>query len=210
MEELRSTEALEKEIENEANTQAKFILEKAERDANTIRTQLDERTNNFESEQKILFQKKIEDAKTNFASRLPLEKSRRALSFVENEIVKNINEYLLNLSRETRLSILVSRFAKFKHVFARKKFGARVFGFSADETKVAFQKNNVLLLSCETMSENENVDEFEKKLDLHEGIIVEAEDKSLLCKLTFSEMIAEILQKYRSELATALFGENFV
>lgn len=208
MEELRSTEAIEKEIQDEANAQAKFILEKAERDTTGLRESLKTRVNDFERDAEKTFQKKITEAKLNFEGRIPLEKSRRALLFAERAIIKNINEYLSNLSKETRLSILVSRFSKYKQVFARKKFGACVFGFTAEETKAAFQKNNVLLLSLKQIPYETVFDEFEQKLDLHEGIIVEAEDKSVFCKLTFSEMIGEILKKYRSELVKALFGEG--
>ena len=41
---------------------------------------------------------------------------------------------------------------------------------------------------------------------MHEGIILDSDDKSVKIRLTIEELVTEILDKYRNELAVTLFG----
>ena len=43
-------------------------------------------------------------------------------------------------------------------------------------------------------------------IDLHEGIILDSQDKSVKIRLTIEELVVELLDKYRNELAVTQFG----
>ena len=157
MEELRSTEILDKEIQSDARKKAERILERAEAEAKTLFTAV--------------------------ASRL---------ATAEQELQKKTDE-------------ACAEFAKDKDALYGKKVFVSIYGFNMDAVKNCF--DDVLqVLRYEQTEFNKRIAEDDCGLEKKEGIIIESEDKTVRIRLTVPEFTQNVLNTYRTELYSALFG----
>ena len=197
MEELRSTDILDKEIQNDARKKAESILEQGKKKAQEILAQTQGRLDAAKEQKEKFYAAKEEKIQRDSDASLPLEKGRFLVSFIGSSIDQAIADYLGGLSADKRLA-LVSKILDGKDELLKgKKFSAKVCGFERDEAKKAIEKKlGSELLSCEKI-QNEN---------LPEGVLLESEDKSVKIRLTIEEIISEAKDKHYQEMAAALFG----
>ena len=76
MEEFRSTEILDKEIQEDARRKAERLIKRAETDGQVLLDENQARIEKTAAEKKALYAKKLESYKTDLAAALPLEKER--------------------------------------------------------------------------------------------------------------------------------------
>ena len=209
MEELRSTEVLDKEIETDARKKAERILAKADSDGKALVADVANRIEKFTEEKTAEYQKKTENYRADRDAVVPLEKERFLVSFIESAIVKAIDSYLDALGEEKRIALAVRRWNTYKSVVAFQKVNAFVFGFDAANAEAALKKEGVSLASCTPVAYEKSGDEGIDGLTFNEGIILETEDKMIRCRLTLSQIVGELKTEYRAELAKALFGGRF-
>ena len=203
MQELRSTDILDKEIQADARKKAERMLQKADRECELLLSSIDAELEKAANEKKQFFERKLEAFETDRKAVVPLEKERFKVSFIQNTIIQNINKYLEELTEAKRLE-LASRNFDFK---TDLKLNAYVYGFSTDEAKKFLSKklgNN--LLSCTQTKFGATVLEEELGLSKPEGIILESEDKNFRCRLTLNEVIEKLLDSNRAEFSATLFG----
>lgn len=205
MEELRSTEILDKEIQSDARKKAERILERAEAEAKTLFTAVASRLANAEQE----LQAKTDEACAEFAkdkdAALPLEKARFFVSYVQETMEKCLNAYTKNLSEDGRLSLLFGAFQKYTDALHGKKVFVYIYGFNMDAVKNRF--DDVLqVLRYEQTEFNKRIAEDDCGLEKKEGMIIESEDKTVRIRLTIPEFTQNVLNTYRTELYSALFG----
>ena len=203
MQELRSTDILDKEIQADARKKAERMLQKADRECELLLSSVDAELEKAANEKKQFFERKLEAFETDRKAVVPLEKERFKVSFIQNTIIQNINKYLEGLTEAKRLE-LASRNFDFK---TDLKLNAYVYGFSTDEAKKFLSKklgNN--LLSCTQTKFGATVLEEELGLSKPEGIILESEDKNFRCRLTLNEVIEKLLDSNRAEFSATLFG----
>ena len=209
MEELRSTEVLDKEIETDARKKAERILAKADSDGKALVADVSHRIEKFTEEKTAEYQKKTESYQADRDAVVPLEKERFLVSFIESAIVKAIDSYLEALGEEKRIALAVRRWNAYKAVVASQKVNALVFGFDAARAEAALKKAGVPLVSCTSVAYEKSGDEGIDGLTFKEGIILETEDKMIRCRLTLSQIVGELETEHRAELAKALFGGRF-
>ena len=209
MEELRSTEVLDKEIETDARKKAERILAKADSDGKALVADVARRIEKFTEEKTTEYQKKTESYQADRDAVVPLEKERFLVSFIESAIIKAIDSYLEALGEEKRIALAVRRWNAYKAVVASQKVNALVFGFDAARAEAALKKEGVALASCSSVAYEKSGDEEIAGLTFKEGIILETEDKMIRCRLTLSQIVGELKTEYRAELAKALFGGRF-
>lgn len=209
MEELRSTEKLDKEIEDDARKKADRILAKAESEGKNLLESVVTRIEKLTQEQRTLFEKNSADCQSGADATLPLEKERFLVLYVQTEIVKHINDYISSLSKEKRLSLAMARWSRYHALIGAKKMNALVFGFDVGEAKVALEAAGVPLASCGQIAyEKSGVDAIEG-FTVNEGIILESEDGMVKCRLALAQIVEELLAEHRAELVAALFGGRF-
>ena len=200
MEELRSTEILDKEIREDARRKANRILNNATLECEKI---LEDVNNRFEKDaetKKAEYQFKIDDYKKNKEASIPLEKQRFLVNFENDSIDKAINQYLERLSNEEKLNIIKNLLEKYAFAFNEKKVNVEFHGFSKEEiTKVV----NSVLSTEKILSVKEVEDKMSKDF---RGCIITSEDLKTKCRATLEEKIAEIKEQYTEDLALALFG----
>ena len=209
MEELRSTEVLDKEIETDARKKAERILAKADSDGKALVADVANRIEKFTEEKTAEYQKKTENYRADRDAVVPLEKERFLVSFIESAIIKAIDSYLDALGEEKRIALAVRRWNTYKSVVAFQKVNAFVFGFDAARAEAALKKEGVSLASCSSVAYEKSGDEGIDGLTFKEGIILETEDTMIRCRLTLSQIVGELETEHRAELAKALFGGRF-
>lgn len=206
MEELRSTEVLDKEIETDARKKAERILLKADSDGKTLLDNVAGRIAALKAEKNSAYEKKIEAFQKDQDASLPLEKQRFFVSYTESAIIKGINEYLESLPESKRLDLVMSRYEKYKDILDSKKVNAYVFGFKTDDVKKALGKHGVSIVSCAQIEYEKSGDDPVEGLTVKEGAILETDDKTIRCRLTISQIVSELESGHRAELASTLFG----
>lgn len=199
MEELRSTEILDKEIQEDARRKAERILKNSTLDSQNIIDGVAARLAKVRSEKEAFYADKAETFKRNAEAAIPLEKERFLVSFEDKAIVTAINNYLQNLSADKKIELLEKLLQRYNVVLLNKKIHAFVAGFDIKAIKKLLEKNlgKEAILSCE---EATNLDE------ISEGCILESDDRMVKCRLSLSVLIDEIVDNKRYELASTLFG----
>ena len=126
MQELRSTDILDKEIQADARKKAERMLAKADSDCAKLLASVDTDIEKAGAEKEEFFAHKLEAFEKDRMAVVPLEKERFKVSFIQNSVIQNINKYLEGLSEEKRLS-LVARNFDFK---TELSLNAYVYGFT--------------------------------------------------------------------------------
>lgn len=209
MQELRSTEILDKEIQSDARKKAENILKKADSDCENILSSVNENLDVAKKEKEALYKNKIKAYKNDQDAAIPLEKQRFEVQFIQDSITKEINEYLVSLSEDERMELIMKDLNNKMSLLKDKKVNSYVYGFDLKDISAKLKKNlGANLLKCEKTDFGRMIVEDECKLEINEGVILESEDKQFRCRLTLSEIISEIMKKYRMELTESLFGGN--
>ena len=98
MQELRSTDILDKEIQADARKKAERMLEKADRDCQQLLASVETDIEKAAQDKKNFFAHKLEAFEKDRQAVVPLEKERFKVSFIQNAVIQNINKYLEGLS----------------------------------------------------------------------------------------------------------------
>ena len=198
MQELRSTDILDKEIQADARKKAERMLAKADSDCAKLLASVDTDIEKAAEEKQEFFAHKLDAFEKDRMAVVPLEKERFKVSFIQN-----VNKYLKGLPEEKRLE-LVSRSFDFK---TERSLNAFVYGFSlSDAKKFLSDKMGSKLLSVKETKFGAVILEEDIGLAKPEGIILESEDKNFRCRLTLIEVIEKLLDTNRADLSATLFG----
>ena len=203
MQEVRSTDILDKEIQADARKKAERMLEKADRDCQQLLASVESDIEKAAEDKKQFFAHKLEAFEKDRQAVVPLEKERFKVSFIQNSIIQNINRYLEGLSEEKRLALVSRNFDFGKEL----NFNAYVYGFSLSAAKKFLSeklKNRLLSVTESRFSSAALEDDI--GLAKPEGIILESEDRTFRCRLTLNEVIEGLLNSNRAELSETLFG----
>ena len=203
MQELRSTDILDKEIQADARKKAERMLAKADSDCAKLLASVDTDIEKAGAEKEEFFAHKLEAFEKDRMAVVPLEKERFKVSFIQNSVIQNINKYLEALSEEKRLELICRNF----NFQTEYNLNAYVYGFSLSTAKkLLSDKLGKKLLSVFETNFGRAVLEDDIGLVKPQGIILESEDKNFRCRLTLNEVIEKLLDSNRAELSAALFG----
>ncbi|MBQ6780203.1 MAG: hypothetical protein IJP62_03110 [Treponema sp.] len=208
MEELRSTEILDKEIEADARKKADRILTDADAECQKALDAVAARIKEASEQKSAYYDAKIATFKKNRDAALPLEQERYRVSFYTHSVADAFNTYLENLGEKKQLALIEMMLVRSKNALAEKKVNASVFGFTVSDAKRLLEKHlgakNVV--SCTEMTFEKSGDEAVPMNKVHKGIILETDDNSVRSRLTIDQLVSETEDKYSNELATTLFG----
>ena len=203
MQELRSTDILDKEIQADARKKAERMLAKTDSECEKLLASVESDIEKAAEEKQQFFARKLEAFEKDRMAVVPLEKERFKVSFIQNAVIQNINKYLEALSEEKKLALVAHDF-DFK---TKLNLNAYVYGFSvSDAKKFLSDKMGSKLLSVKETKFGAVILEEDIGLTKPEGIILESEDKNYRCRLTLNEVIEKLLDTNRSDLSATLFG----
>lgn len=206
MEELRSTDALDNEIRNDARRKAEQILARAEETARSLIDNVKQKVQEEENLAQKNSDERLAIYKKNKEASLPLEKQRYLVLNIHNAVIDAMNEYFDGLKEAERLDVIRVLVERSKDLLAGKTFNAVIIGFKKTTADRMLKK--VLGKSYASSSTGEAfliADEAVKGFNRREGIILKSDDGSMVCRFTLDEKIKEILDKYSRELAETLF-----
>ena len=207
MEELRSTDILDKEIRDDARKKAEKILKNADAQGQQILADVETRLESAKKDRESYYSQKAAQFKKDLDSSLPLEKSRFLVSYISSSVASAINDYLKTISQEKRIQLVLTMLDRFESLTDGKSFEAAVYGFNLDLAKNELNKNNKLHISSFLATEFAKTGEVAVDgIEIHEGIILVSDDKVVKIRLTLEELFSELIDKYRNELAVTLFG----
>jgi V/A-type H+-transporting ATPase subunit E len=110
MQELRSTDILDKEIEADAKRKAEAILKRADKECEEILASVQNKINVARQEKEEFYSKKLDAFEKDLTASGPLEKQRFQVSFIQDEVITAINKYLSALKEEERLALVTEGF----------------------------------------------------------------------------------------------------
>ena len=218
MEELRSTEVLDKEILEDARKKAYKILKTAD-DALAAQNQSWEKKlqRSLKSIQRV-YDTRLKKTSEEIFARLPLDKRRLRSETAESLLVNAMNDFLRGLSREKLLSILGDELSGRIKVFADEKasqgecaFIVRYSGMSFTETEELLKKipgsENGLFDSAYGTDEPGDL-EFMEETTVHEFpfIVINTLDIKITASVEWA--VLALMKDKRAELASALLGEG--
>lgn len=207
MEELRSTDILDKEIQDDARKKAEKILKNADAQGQQILADVETRLESAKKDRESYYSQKAAQFKKDLDSSLPLEKSRFLVSYISSSVASAINDYLKTISQEKRIQLVLTMLNRFESLTDGKSFEAAVYGFNLDLAKNELNKNSKLHISSFLATEFAKTGEVAVDgIEIHEGIILVSDDKLVKIRLTLEELFSELIDKYRNELAVTLFG----
>ena len=209
MEELRSTDILDKEIQSDARKKAERILQNAEAEGQKIEAAVSSRIEAAKKDIEATYAEKLAVFKRNVEAALPLECERYLVDFEGKSVSSAINDYLTSLSQERKILLLKRMITSGKKVLANKCIIAKIYGDEKDLEqieKLVKDEFGSFLKSLERISFVQSREEVVPFLEVHEGIIATSEDGEVKCRFSFDQLVSELEDKYSYELASTLFG----
>ena len=205
MEELRSTEILDKEIHDDARRRAEKLLKAADSDCKEIERKAAEDFEKTSVSKKAEYEKALADYKRDSDASVSLEKQRHLVSFIDSSVQEALDGWFAAADKSKKLAALRRLLEKYSAVLTGKRFEALSRGFSKkDITSLA----SSVLGKDATLSVKELSEAEAGKLNISEGFTVRSEDGSVFCRVTCDELKLELLQNWREELAEKLFGKD--
>ena len=207
MEELRSTEILDKEIQEDARKKADKIVKNSQKEAQNIIDGVSGRIETAKQEKEKLYAEKLTRFERDTNASLPLEKQRFLVSFEDEQVTNGIKNYLEKLSLEKKSELLKELLKKYKSILENRKVNIFTVNFdktlSEKMTKEILSNNSII--SCVELSDYEKQILTEENPNFVEGFVLKSEDKAITCRVLLCEIINNIRDKNSFELAQTLF-----
>ncbi len=207
MEELRSSEVLDKEIRSDSIKKAEKILSKADESVKVFEAGVNDRVLKAKEDAEKVSREGLDLYEKNINASLPLEKQRYLVSYIHDSIIEAMNKYFSEITEEKRLLVIQSLAQRCKPALLNKKIEAFVVGFNLSVAeKMLKEVFGESLFSCTEGKKEIIYEEAVKGFERKEGVILKAKDGSVVCRLTLDEKIKEILSEKSCVLAETLFG----
>ncbi|MCL2180156.1 MAG: hypothetical protein FWB83_03425 [Treponema sp.] len=204
MEELQSTEILDREILEDARKKALRILKTCEETIKTQNADWEKKTAKNIDELNIKYEKLSKTESERVMARLPIDKLRVKIERIENMLSEAVDEWYKGMDRSSVLKILSvelkKRLSQCIEFNLSNQIAANISGLTQEEAKKILKENN-LNLSFVTCNFSQHAARFP-------SIMLE----SSLAKITASieTTIESILLERRIELTEALTGREFL
>ena len=204
MEELRSTEILDKEIKEDARKKAERILKNADAEAKAVLSGVAAKIEKTKKEKKALYAAKIEAYKSDSEAAIPLEKLRKRISFFDTEIKKALDAYFDNIGEDNRLIIISALLHAFTDVVQGSGLKIKYSGYPRDKIEKIVAEN----FKGSKIEEYKELSGAEAEIaGLKDGIFAEDTSGVFICKASIDEIKIRLLTEKRAELKAALFGD---
>ena len=198
MEEIRGTEALEREILEDARKRADRIIRKAEENARLLGAQTEQRIKEATAALLSEYQIKKRTAELEMLSRLPLEKARLDILYRDEMLRKALKEALASMNPRLFGLWCVKRLVCQVELVRKSPAKVLVHGLDSETMRdigaLFGQGSDISIEEAPTMKVR--------------GLIVEPMDASYRISITENDLLEWLLDEKRGELAAALFGSS--
>lgn len=203
METVKSSDALESQILEDARGKARRILESADRECAAIRAEGDRKRTEEERKLDAGRDARIAALSQELASSLPLDNMRARLAFIQEAVSGALKDLFDSLSARDLARIIGRQLAKAAAPFKDARVVAWHSGISADEARRIIRENmpGVVVEEAKPLP-------ADAARESGKGIVLESTDGSRRYRGTLNELAGLLLEEYREELVTALFGKD--
>jgi len=226
MEEIRSTEVLDREILEDARKKAAKILKNTDDTLATQDRDWEKKTQEAVESIRNVYAERTKRETDEILARLPLDKRRLRTERAESLLVNAMNDFLSGLKRETLLSILerelLERFTDWagreKGTSAMPAAQVRFSGLSLSETRELLKKviSELGRKAGNFAPDKTRVEDWDLKEDAagadvsaaHKFPSVVINTQSLKIIASVEDAAGTLLKEKRAELAAALLGEG--
>jgi len=209
MEELQSTETLDREIVEEARKKASRILKQAEETINAQNEKWEKDLNDSILEQNKKYAEQKEQTKKNIMARLPVDKLRLKIDKTEDRLNSAVESWYKTLSREKIRELLLDELTKQMefcgdYLKENENVSALINGLDQNEIES-------ILDSLKNISGvNINYQPSETHGGLSDAPFVIIETSDIRVTSSIKNKIDFLLQEKREELLRALVGDDFL
>lgn len=207
MEELRSTDVLDREIIAEAKRKAERILSRAEETCSELLGTVDARVEEETAKAKRKAQVDLDLFTKNISASFPLDRERYLVSYVYGSVIDAINSYFEKAGEEKLLSVLKKLLERSKGALGNGALNVKSIGIEksvAEELLSQTIKNPIETVV--EVGDSYIADDMVEGFKIRKGLEISTLDKKVTCRLTLDQKIKEILDNNIEELAQALFG----
>jgi len=204
METVKTSEALESQIMEDARVKARHILESAEKECARIRAEGEKKAAAEAAGLEAKRDERIAALRQELTTTLPLDFMRSRLSFIQDALAKALKDLFVSFSNADCASIISRQLARCASAFAGATVVIWHAGLSADEARKLVKES----LPGATIGEVKPLAAEETDKEAIRGVIVETSDRGKRYRGTMNEMTQFLLEEYREQLVTALFGKD--
>jgi V/A-type H+/Na+-transporting ATPase subunit E len=201
MEELQSTEILDREILEDARKKVVRILKTAEETVTAQTAEWEKKTLTNIDELDKKYEEQRETAAAKIMARLPIDKHRVKIEKIEGLLSSAVETWYKNLNRRRILDILAEelkkRLAVCEDFYKSGKINAHINGINRGEAEDIFKKINI---SCEI---NEN-----NAASRYPSVTIETGEIRIIAGI--ENIVDFLLQEKRAELIDALVDPAFI
>lgn len=209
MEVLKTSEALESQILDDARGKANRILQEADREAEVIR---EEWRKKAEHEAKRLDAEgdgRIAAIRQELDASLPLDYMRARLSYIQETLGKALSEMFASLAPSDLARIIGGYLGSIPPVFGTAPLVVSALGIPAADAKRIVEKS----IRGAVVHEVKSPDGASGGTTAADGapdrgLIVETQDGRIRFRGTISELTSLLLEEHREELVEALLGKD--
>jgi V/A-type H+/Na+-transporting ATPase subunit E len=202
MEELRSTEILDREILEDARRKAERILASGEAECLQIINDVSSRLDRVRADKEAEYSKKNDAYRRDAESAIPLEKARHLVSFVDISVQESLDSWFKEIGPEKRLSLYAKQLERLKSVLNDARLNVWFIGYS--ETEIRLLVTNIFgkdSISSMAVLDVKNA----AQAGCTDGLYIETTDSSIRCRASLEEVRERLLSEKRQELADVLF-----
>jgi len=201
MEELQSTEILDREILEDARKKVVRILKSAEDTINAQNAEWEKKTVSSIDELDKKYKEQREISAAKIMSRLPIDKHRVKIEKIESLLFSAVETWYKNLSRQKTLDLLAEELAKrlalCEDFYKAAKIDARINGINRKEAETVFQK---IKIKCVI-----NEDTIASR---YPSITLDTGETRIIAGI--ENIVNFLLQEKRAELVEALIDPAFI
>ncbi|HWR11586.1 MAG TPA: hypothetical protein VN445_07185 [Rectinemataceae bacterium] len=197
MEEIKGTEALEREILDDATRKAERIVQKAKEEAERLKANSAATLDGMVTQLEARKLEKIAQMKREAFSKMPLEKTRLRARFIDGAMRASVAKFMDALDDAALGAWCLSGLKKRSSLLAGRKLRMSYRGIDAS----SLREMGKLLGSGVEISASVAEDGGAPQ----RGIAIESLDGSMVMKLGEKQLEERLMDEYRGELASALF-----
>jgi len=203
MEELRSTEILDREIQDDARRKADKILKASDAECLGIAESVSVRIQKTEKEKEAEYNRRLEHYQMDIESAIPLEKQRQLVLFTDTSVQEALDAWFRDIGKAKRLELIKKLLVRYISVLGESRLRVVYAGYEEGEIRSLvselFGKEKI-----ESIRKDDGLRHSSKNLS--DGVNIETDDDRIICRASLEEIRTEILSTNRQELAEALMG----
>jgi V/A-type H+/Na+-transporting ATPase subunit E len=203
MEILRTSDAMESQILEDARNKARRLLETADRECSAVQAEWQRTSQEETSRLDAVRDRRLAALRQELASSLPLEYLRARLLFIQEAVSGALRDLFEGLSSADLNRIVGQMLSRAADAFTGARVAVSFTGMSADAARRIVQESmpGVVVEDVSTLAE-------EAAALSGKGVIIETVDGSSRYRGTLSELTGILLEENREELMNALFGSD--